>query len=116
MAPNIPKQRDVVQLIEPVGIVDHDGIAPALAEIHEFCKDGPNTYQVASDFGVIKQSARLVLARWIADASGAAAHQDNRFVPALLKKTQQHDRHETADMQTVCGAVISNVGDKASRA
>jgi hypothetical protein len=35
-------------------------------------------------------------------------------VPTFLEEPKQHDRDEAADMQTVCSAIIADIGDKPS--
>ena len=82
MAPDIAQQRDVAQLVEPVGIVDHDGVARAVAEVEEFREDRADACHVAGDLGIVEQRPRLVLAGRIADPRRAAAHQHDRLVPA----------------------------------
>jgi len=74
---------------------------------------GPQVSRIVSvdSSGVVEQRPRRVLEGGIADARRAAAHQHDRFVPAVLKEAQQHDRHQAADMQTVGGAVVSDIGD-----
>jgi hypothetical protein len=56
------------------------------------------------------QRARLVLAGGVADHSGAAAHQRDRLVAALLQPVQQHHSQEIADMQRRGGAVVADIG------
>ena len=58
----------------------------------------------------------VVLERGIADPRRAAAHQHDRLVPVLLQQAQQHDRQQAADMQTVGGAVVTDIGGHAAGA
>jgi len=41
-----------------------------------------------------------VLARWVADLGGAAAHHDDGLVAGLLQAAQEHDLDQAADVQT----------------
>jgi len=52
--PDVAQQWNIAQLVEPIGIVDHDGIARLVAETQEFCKDRPNPGHVAGNFGVVE--------------------------------------------------------------
>ena len=88
MTPDIAQQWDVMQLIEPIGIVDHGGIARSVAEVDELGEDRANSRHVAGDFGIVEQPPRLVLAGGIADARRSATHQHDRLVPAPLKQAQ----------------------------
>ena len=115
MTPDIAQQRDVAQLVEPIGIVDHDGVVRPVAELQELREDRADARHIAGDFGIVEQLSRLVLARRVADPRRAAAHQHDRLVPAALEEAQQHDRHQAADMQTVRRAVIADIGYNAAR-
>ena len=112
MAPDIAKQRDVAQFVEPICIVDHDGFVRPIAELQELREDSADPRHIAGDFFVIEEFPRLVFARRVADPRRAAPHQHDRLVPAPLEEAQQHDRHQAADMQTVRRAVIADIGYK----
>ena len=114
MPPDIAQQGDVTQLVEPVGIVDHHGVAGAIAEMQELCEDRADARHVAGDLGIIEQLACFVLAGRIADPRRSPAHQDDRLVAILLEEAQQHDRHQAADMQAVRRAIIADIGDEPS--
>ena len=61
----------------------------------------------------LKQLARLVLARRIADLGGAAADEHDRPVPGLLQLAQHHDPEQIADMEARRGAVEADIaGDR----
>ena len=116
MPPDIAQQWDVAKFVEPIGVVDHDGIARPIAETQEFCKDRPNPGHVGSDFGIVQQPAGSVLARGVADPRRAAAHQHDRLVPAFLKQAQQHNPEKVAHVQTVRRAVEAVIGYDATGA
>jgi hypothetical protein len=107
---DVAQKRDVAQFIEPIGIVDHDRVARAVAELQEFREDLADAGHVAGDLLVRQKLAGFVLAGGVADLCRAAAHQDDRLVAGLLEPAQQHDRHEVADMQAVGGAVVADIG------
>ena len=60
--------------------------------------------------GVVAHRAGLVLAGGVADHRGAAAHQRDRLVAALLQPVQHHHGQEVADVQRPRGAVIADIG------
>ncbi len=111
--PDIAQQRDVTQFVEPVGVVDHDRVGRASAELQEVGEDLANARHVMGDLGIVEQLARLVAARRVADPGRAAAHQHDRLVAGLLEQAQQHDPGQIADMQAVGGAVVADIsGDR----
>ena len=61
-------------------------------------------------FSSVRELARLVLARWIADFCGAPAHQYDGSMTGLLQPVQHHDRDQISDMQAVGGRVVSDIG------
>ena len=109
MASDITQQRYVVELVEPVGVVDHYCIARAVTELDELGEDHADARHIAGDLGVVEQLARLVLAGGIADPRGATAHQHDRLVPAFLEQPQQHDADQAADVQTVRRAIVADI-------
>ncbi len=64
---------------------------------------------LAIDLLVREELAALVLADWVADLGGAAAHQHDRLVAGLLEPAQLHDLDEVADMQAGRGRVEADV-------
>ena len=105
----VAQEIDVIELIEPVGVVDHESVARALAEAQEFREHLLDAGDVRADLGIGKQLAGLVLAGRIADLGGAAANQHDRAVARLLQLAQHHDADEVADMQGRCGAVEADI-------
>ena len=110
----IAQKRNIFELIEPFRVIDHDGIARAIAEFKVFFKNLTNAVFILLNIMIRKQRPLGVFARWIADFCGAAAHQDDRLMARLLQDAEHHDLHERADMQTIGGAVKANVSRKAS--
>ena len=116
MASVVAQEIDVVELVEPIGIVDHERVArrssPKLTNL-------PNTDSMPAILAAIsasvEQLARLVLAGRIADLGGAAADQHDRLVPGLLQLAQHHDPEQIADMQARRGAVEADIAGDAPR-
>ena len=75
----------------------------------EYAADGG---LVGFDFLQAAQRARFVLAGGIADHGGAAAHQRDRLVAALLQPIQQHHGQVVADVQRWRGAVIADISGR----
>ena len=105
---DIAQERDVGELVEPVGVVHQDGAA--ILEADQVVEAAADLGDVLLDGGVVQQRARLVAERWVADLGGAAAHQHDRAVPGLLHAPQHHDRHQVADVQRVRRRVVADVG------
>ena len=116
MPADVAQQRDVAQFVEPIGVVDHDGVGRTVAEIDEFGEDRADARHVAGDLGIVEQRPRLIPERGVADPRRAAAHQHDRLVPVLLQQPQQHDRQQAADMQTVGGTIVADIGGDAAGA
>eukprot|EP01136_Pigoraptor_vietnamica_P003491 Opistho-1_new@32805 len=99
MPADVAQERDVFELVEPVGIVDHHRVGRAVAKGQELLEHGLDRGDVAGDDLVGHQLARFVLEARVADLAGAAAHQDDRLVAGLLHAAQQHDLDQAADME-----------------
>jgi len=108
--PDLAQEVDVVERIEPVGVVGHDGVAGPIAEFQEFLEHAADAGEIAADILVGEDLAALVLAGRIAHARGAAAHQRNRAVPGLLHPVEHHDRQQRAHMQGGRSAVEPDIG------
>src|SRR4029077_9228174 len=91
MASVVAQEIDVVELVEPVGIVDHERVAAALTEAHEFAEHRLDAADIGGDLRIGEQLARLVLAGRTAALGGAPADQYDRLVPGLLQLAQHHD-------------------------
>ena len=61
MPADIAQQRDVEQLVEPVGVVDHPRIGGAVAELQVFVEDPPDAGHVGADLIVGQELARYEL-------------------------------------------------------
>ena len=90
MAADVAQKIDVVELVEPIGIVAHDGIAAGVLEFQEFRKDRADALEIFVDRLIGENAPCLILARRIADAGRAATHQGNRAVSCRLQPVQHH--------------------------
>ena len=115
MPAHLAQEIDVIERVEPVGIVGHDGVARAAAELQELVEHRADAAQVSGDHRLVEQFAAFVLAGGIADPRGAAAHQRDRPVPGLLHPVQHHDRHQVADVERRGGAIESDIAGDARR-
>ena len=104
------QERNVFEAVEPFGVVDHDGVARAVAEGHESLEHLLDARYVAGDLFLAQELADLVLARGIPDLGRAAPDQHDGLVPGVLQQAQQHDRHQAAHMQAVRRAVEADIG------
>ena len=113
--PVIAQERYVGQIVQPIGVVDHQGVgrAPFLTvggERQELGEHVLDAGHVGGDVGIVQELAGFVLARRIADFGGAAPHQHDGFVAGLLEQPEQHDRHQGARMQAGRRAIETDVG------
>jgi len=119
MPADIAQEIDIVERIQPIGIVRHDRIVPGRfagrAKAQETRKDRANAFEVFVDIVVRKQPPAFVLAGRIADARGAAPHQGDRTMSGLLQPVQQHDRQQGTDMQRRRGAVEADIAGNRRR-
>ena len=99
MPADVAQEIDVVERVEPVGIVRHDGVAAGAFEFQELGEDRADAFEIFVDHLLGEDAAAFVLAGGIADARGAAAHQRDRPVAGLLQPIQHHDRQQRADVQ-----------------
>ena len=95
----VAQEIDIFQLVQPVAIIDHDGIGRPVAKGKELGEDLLDAVQIVVDLLIRQERARIVAKARIADAGRAAAHQGDRLVPGLLEPAQHHDLDEAADMK-----------------
>ena len=96
---DIAQEVDVIELQEPLGIIDHDGVGLARTEVHEFFEAAADGGGVLRDLLFGEELAHLFLAGRIAHARGAPAEQHDRLAAGLLQPAQEHDLGEIAYMQ-----------------
>jgi hypothetical protein len=81
--------------------------------LQELAEDRADALEILVDDFIGQQAPALVLAGWIADPRGAAAHERDRAMPGLLQPIQHHDRQQRADMQRRRGTVEADIsGDR----
>ena len=111
MAADVAQHVDVVELGQPLGIVDHHGIVSCRSRR---CRNLENTCWMPRLLFSMSSSdsnlAALIPAGGIAHARGAAAHQGDGLVARLLQPVQQHDLDERTHMKGGCRAVESDIG------
>ena len=109
MAAELTEKRDILELIEPVGVVDHLGVGGAVAERHELSEYPLDPFHIAGDVGIAEELTGLVLPGRIADLGGAATHEHDGSVPGPLEDPQHHDRQEAAHVQARRRAVEPDI-------
>ena len=104
---HLPQQLDVVQLEQPVGVVQHDGLA--LAEVDEPLHLLFEASGVVLDVLPRQHLAHIGAAGGVADHGGAAADQGDGLVAGHLQPLHQGQGHKVAGGQAVGGAVKTDV-------
>ena len=99
MLADVAQKVDEAFLDEPVGVVQHLGVAVARIEVEKAAHLIALALQVLADLLLREQRALAALPAGITDQSGAAAHEHDRAVPGELELPQQHDRHQVAELQ-----------------
>ncbi len=84
MPANVAQEVNVIELVEPVGVVAHDGVAAGAFKLQKFRKNRADAFEVFVDDLVCENAAGFILAGWIADARCTAAHQRDRPMSGLL--------------------------------
>ena len=107
----IPEQGNVVELVQPFGVVGHDGAGGAAVETQIFLERAANAQLVLLDLFVGEDPAAFILAAGIADLGGAAAKQHDGTMPGLLQQAQHHDLNQRAHMEARGGAIETDVRD-----
>ena len=108
MRAEIAQERDVAELVQPLGVVDQQRAAGA--EVEELGERPLDAALVGVDLRLGQQLPAFILARRVADLGRAATHQRDRPVAGLLQVAQHHDADQIADMQAVGGAVVADIG------
>ena len=130
---DVAQKADVVQLIQPFGIVDQDGIAWPIAKGDIGRKGAFDAGNVVINLRIGQQRPLIGAKRRIADLGGAAPHQNNRLAAAFLQPAQHHDldqashmkrlgcgvktdiaRHDPVQKGLIQGLIIGAIGQKAA--
>lgn len=101
---------DIIQVFQPVGVVQKLGVVAAIAELQEDGENPGNTLYVCRNRGVVHHLAALVLAGRVADLGGAAAHEGDRLMAGFLEPVEHHDLDERTGMKAVGGGVEADIG------
>ena len=104
---HLAQKVNVVEIQQPVAVIDHDGLA--VAEIQEARKLRLNAGDVFADGFAAHHLAQVALAAGVADHGGAAAAQDDGPVARPLEVTGHDDGHEVPHMQAVRRGVDAEV-------
>lgn len=114
MPADVAQEVDVIETGEPVGVVEHRGVGRPVAEGQEALENAPDRRLVGVNLFDRQKLAAFVLARRIADACGAAAHERQGFAAGALQPGEQHDRQERADMKRRGRAVEADIGGESA--
>ena len=104
---HLAQQLDVVELHQPVGVVEHHGLA--LAEVDEALHLALEALSIVVDVGLGEHLAHIVATRGVSDHGRAAADERNGLVARHLESFHQAQRHEVADVQAIRRAVKADV-------
>lgn len=110
MTAHITQEFQIVDVAQPVGIVDHQGVGRAVTEGEVVGEDALDAGNVLGNRILGHQLAGFVLEGRIADHAGAAAHQRNRLVPGLLEPVQHHDLDQAACMKARSRRIEADIG------
>ncbi len=115
MAPDVTKEFDVVEGGQPLGVVGHDGVTTASAEVDEAREGAFDALLVGLDLLQGQELAALVPPGGIADPRRASAHQRDRLAAGLLQPMEHHDREEMADVERGRRAIVAHIGHELAR-
>ena len=104
---HVTQQLDVVQVQQPVGVIQHQGLA--LGEVDELFHLLFEAGGIVGDVLFGQHLAHVGAAGGIADHGGAAADQGDGLVSSHLQALHQGQRHEMACGQAVGSAVEADV-------
>jgi len=106
---DVAEELDVLEAVEPVGVVYEPRVARSVAENEEVLEDGADLGHVAIDGGVVQKPPRLVLAARVPDFCRAAADEDDGRVSVPLEQAEDHDLEQGSDVEGVGGRVEAEV-------
>ena len=104
---HLPQQLDIVQLQQPVGVVQHQGLA--LAELDKPLHLLLEAVAVVLDGLRRHHGTHVRPAGGVADIAGAAADQGDRAVARHLQPLHQAQGHEVAHVQAVRRGVKADI-------
>ncbi len=106
----VAQEVNVAEPLQPVGIVDHDGLGRSGSEGQEGGEGRSDALEVGGDLRLAQQGALRRFVGWIADLGGASPHQHDWPVAGLLQAAQGHDLHQVADVQAGGRGVEADIG------
>ena len=104
---NLPQQLHIVQIQQPVGVVDHLSLAGT--ELDEFLHLLAEALGVMVDVRAGQHLAHVAASGRVADHGGAAADQGDGLVAGHLQSLHQRQRHKMARCQAVGCAVKADI-------
>ena len=104
---HLAQQLNIVEIQQPVSVVDHDGLA--LAEVDEALHLALEALGVVVNILLGEHLAHIRAARGVADHGRAAADERDRLVARHLETLHQRQRHKVAGRQAVGRAVKADV-------
>ena len=107
MRSDIADKLDIVQVTQPVGIVDHHCLS--LAEFDKTAHLLLKALTVMIDHLRRHHGSHISTSRRISDHAGSAADQCNRFISRHLQSLHQAECHEMSHMKAVCGGVEADI-------
>ena len=111
------RKLEVVELVEPLGVVEHQRVGRPVAVVEVLARRPPRWWRCWRRSARARSSGALVVAeRRVADLGGAAAHQRDRPVAGLLQPAQHHDVEQVPDVQRRRGGVVADIGRHDARA
>ena len=110
MPPDVAQKIQIVQGVEPLGVIEHQRAIGGVIIGHIGGEDFLDARDVFVDLFRCQQGPLVGAKRRIADLCGAAAHQGNRFVAGFLQPAQHHDLDQRAHVQRGRGCVKADIG------
>ncbi len=111
VAPDVPKKRDVLQRIQPIGVVDENRVGRTVAERQKPPQEFFDPLDIGLDFPFAADLPHLVFAGRVADLRRATTDQSDGFLPRALHNPEFKDLHEVADMKARRRRIEADVAD-----
>ncbi|MND62101.1 hypothetical protein D3C80_533740 [compost metagenome] len=109
MTANITQEFEIIDVTQPVGIVDHHSVGRAITKGQVICKNAFDTSDVLGNGIFGHQLARFILEGWVADHACAATHKGYSPVSGLLQPMQHHDLDQATSVQAWCCWIKANI-------
>ena len=104
---DLPQEFDIIEIQQPVGIVDHDGFT--FAEINESLHLTLEALGIVVDVLLRQHFAHVGAAGRVADHGRAAADERDGLVARHLQALHKCQRHKMAGGQGICRAVEADI-------